>query len=87
VAALAPGDPADLAPLRRLAELAGVRPGTVEGGRLRIERLGTVPSLLMTTRETVAIGGAGAQPLALIHTGGESAEEARAASLRLRAMP
>lgn len=86
VAALAPGDAADRTALRRLAELAGVRPATVDGGRLHIERLGTVPSLLMTTHETVVLGGPGAQPLALVHTGGQSAEEARAAASRLRGL-
>jgi hypothetical protein len=86
VAALAADDPADLAPLRRLAQLAQVPPATVDGGRLRIERLGTLPSLLMSTRETVVVGGPGAQPVAIIHAGGESPEDVSAAVSRLRAM-
>lgn len=40
----------------------------------------------MTTRETVVLDGPGAGPLALIHAGGETPEEARAAALRLREM-
>ena len=56
------------------------------GDRLRIDRLGTVPRMLMTTRETVVLDASGARPLALIHAGGETAEKARAAALRLREM-
>ena len=86
VVALAPADPADLVALRRLAALAQVSPATVEGARLQVGALGTIPALLLTTHETVAIGAAGAQPLALIHTGGETVDEARTAAARLRAM-
>jgi hypothetical protein len=86
VVALAPTDPADTAPLRRLAELAKVRTAVVDGGRLRITELGSLPALLMTSNETVVIGAAGAQPLALIHTGGETVEDARAAAAQLRGM-
>ena len=86
VAALAPPDPAERAALRRLATLAQTQPASIDGDRLRVTALGTVPSLLMTTRETVAIGGPGAQPLALVHAGGETPEDAGAAASRLRAM-
>jgi hypothetical protein len=86
VVALAPVDPADTAPLRRLAELAKARTAVVDGGRLHVAELGSVPALLMTAHETIVIGAAGAKPLALIHAGGETVEDARAAAARLRAM-
>lgn len=86
VVALAPADPSDVTPLRRLAELAQARPALVEGARLHASALGSVPVLLMTTRETVVLGGAGAQPLALVYAGGETVEEARFAAARLRTM-
>ena len=85
VAALAPPDPADRSALSRLAVLAQA-PAVRVGDRLRIDRPGTVPRLLMTTRETVVLDGPGARPLALIRAGGETAEEARAAAVRLRTM-
>ncbi|HST60876.1 MAG TPA: hypothetical protein VLK84_19395 [Longimicrobium sp.] len=81
-----PADPADVAALRRLASLAGARPSRVEGARLHVADLGSLPALLMTTHETVVLGAAGAQPLALIHAGGETTEEARAAAATLRGM-
>lgn len=84
VAALAPPDPADGSALSRLAMLSQAPSVTPVGGRLRINRLGTVPRILMTTRETVVLDGPGARPMALIHAGGETAEEARAAARRLR---
>jgi hypothetical protein len=86
VVALAPVDPADVASLRRLASLARAKPSRVEGARLHVADLGSLPVLLMTTHETVALGAAGAQPLALIHAGGETMEEARAAAATLRGM-
>ncbi|HYW12643.1 MAG TPA: hypothetical protein VE871_11830 [Longimicrobium sp.] len=86
VVALAPVDPADVASLRRLASLAGAKPSLVEGARLHVADLGSLPALLMTTHETVALGAAGALPLALIHAGGETMEEARAAAATLRGM-
>jgi hypothetical protein len=86
VAALAPPDPADTSALRRLAVLAQSSPAAVDGDRLRGTSLGTLPSLLMTAHHAVAIGARGAGLLALIHAGGETPEEARAAASRLRAM-
>jgi hypothetical protein len=86
VVALAPLDPADLAPLRRLAEAAKARTAMVEGARLHVAELGSIPALLMTANETLVIGAEGAKPLALIHTGGETVDDARAAAARLRAM-
>lgn len=84
VAALMPAEPADLSALSRLAALAQAPSVTPMGGRLRIDRLGTVPRMLMTTRETVVLDGPGARPLALIYAGGETPEAARASALRLR---
>jgi hypothetical protein len=86
VVGLAPVDPADAASLRRLAELANARTAAVDGERLDVTQLGSIPALLMTANETVVIGAAGAKPLALIHTGGETVDDARAAADRLRAM-
>lgn len=86
IAALAAADPGDGAALRRLAELAQVAPATVDGARLQVSALGSVPALLMTTHDTVAVGGAGAQPVALVHTGGETLDQARAAAAALRSM-
>ena len=86
VAALALADPADLAPLRRLAELANAKASVVQGARLHVGSLGSLPELLMTTRETVVVGAAGAQPLALIHAGGETSDAARAAAAVLCGM-
>jgi hypothetical protein len=84
VVALAPPDPGDRSALSRLAVLAQAPSAVPVGDRLRIDRVGTVPRMLMTTRETVVLDGPGARPMALIHAGGETPEEARAAALRLR---
>lgn len=86
VVALAPSDPAALDSLRRLASLAGAAPSRVDGMRLQVADLGSLPALLMTAHETVVLGTAGAQPLALIHAGGETPDEARAAAATLRGM-
>lgn len=86
VAALAPPDPADTSALSRLAALAQAPAAVRVGDRLRTDRLGTLPRVLMTTHETVVLDGPGARPLALIRAGGETAEEARAAAVRLRTM-
>ena len=86
VVAPAPPDPADRCALSRLAALAQALSVTPARDRLRIDRLGTVPRMLMTTRETVVLDGPGARPLALIHAGGETPEAARAAAQRLRDM-
>jgi hypothetical protein len=80
IAALAPPDPGDRSALSRLAVLSQAPSAVAVGDRLRIDRLGTVPRMLMTTRETVVPDGPGARPLALIHAGGETAEDARAAA-------
>lgn len=86
VVALSPMDPAELDSLRRLAELAGGKASLVDGARLHVADLGSLPALLMTAQETVVTGAAGARPLALIHAGGETADEARAAAVALRGM-